>query len=79
MQTLVVLPTFNEAATIEEVLRRTRAAVPDADILVVDDGSPDGTAAIAEKVGEETGAVHILRRQERLGLGDAYRAGFAWG
>jgi dolichol-phosphate mannosyltransferase len=79
MRTLVILPTFNEAATIEEVVRRSRRAVADAEILVIDDGSPDGTAALAEKVGEELGRVHILRRERRLGLGDAYRAGFAWG
>jgi dolichol-phosphate mannosyltransferase len=79
MRTLVVLPTYNEAATLEEVVRRTRAAVDEAEILVVDDGSPDGTADLAEKVGEELGGVHVLRREKRMGLGDAYRAGFAWG
>src|ERR1700757_1488465 len=76
MRTLVILPTFNEAATIEEVVRRSRHALPDAEILVIDDGSPDGTAALAEKVGEELGRVHLLRRERRLGLGNAYRAGF---
>jgi dolichol-phosphate mannosyltransferase len=48
-------------------------------MLVVDDGSPDGTADLAEKVGVEVGDVHVLRRDRRRGLGDAYRAGFAWG
>ena len=79
MKTLVVLPTYNEAATIEEVLRRTRAAVADASVLVVDDGSPDGTADLAAKLGIELGSVDVLRRPARRGLGDAYRAGFAWG
>lgn len=79
MKTLVVLPTFNEAETIEEVLRRTRAALPDTEVLVVDDGSPDGTADIAEKVGAELGDVEVMRRTSAQGLGDAYRAGFAWG
>lgn len=79
MNTLVVLPTFNEAQSIEEVLRRTRAALPDATILVVDDGSPDGTADLAEKVGDELGGIEIMRRNAQQGLGDAYRAGFAWG
>jgi len=79
VRTLVVLPTYNEAATIEEVLRRTRAALPEAGILVVDDGSPDGTADLAEKVGEETGRVEVMRRSRRSGLGAAYRAGFRWG
>jgi dolichol-phosphate mannosyltransferase len=79
MQVLVVLPTYNEAETIEAVIRRTRAALEDVEILVVDDDSPDGTADLADKVGEEVGGVHLLRRAERRGLGDAYRAGFAWG
>ena len=79
MDTLVVLPTYNEAQTIETVLRRTRAAVPDASILVVDDGSPDGTADLAEKVGAELGQVDVMRRTAPKGLGDAYRAGFNWG
>jgi dolichol-phosphate mannosyltransferase len=79
MNVLVVLPTYDEAETIEEVLRRTRLAMPEAAVLVVDDGSPDGTADLAEKVGEELGGVDVLRRDRRRGLGDAYRVGFAWG
>jgi dolichol-phosphate mannosyltransferase len=79
MDVLVVLPTYNEAATIAEVLRRTRVALPEAEMLVVDDGSPDGTADLAEKAGVDVGGVHVLRRDRRRGLGAAYRAGFAWG
>ena len=79
MDTLVVLPTYNEAQTIEAVLRRTRAAVPDASILVVDDGSPDGTADLAEKLAAELGRIDVMRRDRPMGLGDAYRAGFHWG
>ncbi|MDE3203723.1 MAG: polyprenol monophosphomannose synthase [Acidobacteriota bacterium] len=79
MRTLVVLPTYNEAESIEQVLRRTRLAVPDGSILVVDDGSPDGTADLAEKVGEELGSIEVMRRASPSGLGDAYKAGFAWG
>jgi dolichol-phosphate mannosyltransferase len=79
VRTLVVLPTYNEAATIESVLRQTHAALPGAKMLVVDDGSPDGTADIAEKTGLELEDVSVLRRDRRRGLGDAYRAGFAWG
>ncbi|HZE16587.1 MAG TPA: glycosyltransferase, partial [Mycobacterium sp.] len=51
MQVLVVIPTYNEAENIETVLRKVRSAMPDATVLVVDDSSPDGTAAIAERLG----------------------------
>ena len=76
---LVVTPTFIEAENIEEFLRRARAAVPTADVLVVDDNSPDGTAAVAERVGAELGQVEVLRRPTKTGLGTAYRAGFTVG
>lgn len=79
MRTLVVLPTYDEAANIEEVLRRLNAACPDARILVVDDSSPDGTAKIAEQVGEELGVVEVMRRPAKSGLGSAYRDGFKQG
>jgi dolichol-phosphate mannosyltransferase len=79
MRTLVVLPTYNEADNVAEVLRRLRSAVPAADILVVDDGSPDGTAEIAHAMGVELGGVDVLTRSGKLGLGSAYRDGFMEG
>ena len=79
MNVLVVLPTYNEVENIDRVLRRIRTAVPTATVLVVDDGSPDGTADIAETIGKELGNVEVLRRHEKSGLGSAYRAGFRWG
>lgn len=79
MSALVVLPTYREAENIREVLRRIREAVPEADVLVVDDGSPDGTADLAEKEAAERGQIEVLRRDAKTGLGPAYRAGFAWG
>jgi len=78
MRALVVIPTYNEAGNISEVLRRVRTAAPDAEVLVVDDGSPDGTADLAEVVGREVGGVHVLRRAAKAGLGDSYSAGFGW-
>ncbi len=79
MRTLVVLPTYNEISNIEPMLRALRATVPDAHVLVVDDASPDGTAARADQLAAELGRVEILRRSAKSGLGGAYRAGFGWG
>lgn len=79
MNVLVVLPTYNEAENIDRVLRRIRASLEDASVLVVDDGSPDGTADAAEVMGKELGNIEILRRSRKSGLGSAYRAGFRWG
>jgi dolichol-phosphate mannosyltransferase len=79
VKVLVVLPTYQEAANIERVLRSVRGALPAAHVLVVDDGSPDGTADIAERVAGEIGGMDVVRRSAKSGLGSAYRAGFAWG
>jgi dolichol-phosphate mannosyltransferase len=76
---LIVLPTYQEASNAAAVLRRVRAAVPAAAVLVVDDGSPDGTAEIAEAVAAELGGIDVIRRREKAGLGSAYRDGFRWG
>ena len=79
MSVLVVLPTYNEVENIDRVLRRIRAALADATVLVVDDGSPDGTADAAEVLGKELGNIEVMRRHGKSGLGSAYRAGFRWG
>ncbi len=79
MHVLVVLPTYNESENIDRVLRSVRSALPDAHVLVVDDGSPDGTAEMAERLGKELDNIDVLRRSGKSGLGSAYRAGFAWG
>jgi len=79
VRTLIVTPTYEEAENIEEALRRVRTAVPHADVLVVDDNSPDGTGAIAERIASELGQIQVLHRPTKDGLGEAYRAGFAWG
>jgi dolichol-phosphate mannosyltransferase len=76
---LICTPTYDEALNIEELLQRARAALPDADILVLDDNSPDHTADIAEGVASELGHIEVLRRPGKRGLGEAYRAGFAVG
>lgn len=79
MRTLIVLPTFNEADNIVEVLRKLRAVVPEASVLVVDDSSPDGTADLVEEVAAEIGDVSVMRRPAKSGLGSAYRDGFRHG
>jgi dolichol-phosphate mannosyltransferase len=78
MSALVIIPTYQEAENIADVLGRVRESVPDAHVLVVDDGSPDGTADLAEAAGEHLGQIHVLRRAAKSGLGPSYRAGFAW-
>ena len=77
----VIVPTYDEAESIERLLRAVAevlaACAPDGHrVLVVDDGSPDGTADIAERVGAELGVVEVLRRNAKGGLGQAYLAGF---
>jgi len=79
VHTLIVLPTYQEAANVVSVLRRIRATMPGATILVVDDASPDGTADLAEAVAGELGGIDVLRRTSKSGLGSAYRDGFRWG
>ena len=76
MRTLVVIPTYLEAENIADVLRMVRAAAPHADVLVVDDASPDGTAELARGANDELGRISVLERAAKGGLGGAYRAGF---
>jgi dolichol-phosphate mannosyltransferase len=76
---LVIVPTYNERENIEPIIERLHASVPDAHVLVVDDGSPDGTGAIADKLAEADDRIHVLHRTAKAGLGAAYIAGFDWG
>ncbi|AXK45123.1 polyprenol monophosphomannose synthase [Brachybacterium saurashtrense] len=77
--TLIVIPTYDEREALPGTLARLRAAVPEVDVLVVDDSSPDGTGEWAEGVAAQDPAVHVLHRAGKEGLGPAYLAGFAWG
>ncbi|MFK5635513.1 MULTISPECIES: polyprenol monophosphomannose synthase [unclassified Ornithinimicrobium] len=74
----VCVPTYDEAQNVEMIVGRIRSAVPTADVLVLDDDSPDGTGAIADRLAEHDPAVHVLHRPGKQGLGPAYLAGFRW-
>ncbi len=76
---LVIVPTYNEIENVERITGGLRAAVPDAHILVVDDNSPDGTGALADRLAADDEHVHVLHRVGKEGLGAAYLDGFGWG
>lgn len=75
---VIVIPTYNEADNLRQIVGRLRSAVPSADVLVVDDNSPDGTGDLAEDLAATDAAIHVLHRTEKAGLGAAYVAGFTW-
>jgi dolichol-phosphate mannosyltransferase len=75
---LVVIPTYNERDNLEPIVRRVRTAAPAADVLVVDDASPDGTGELADRLAAADGHVQALHRIGKEGLGAAYIAGFRW-
>jgi len=79
MKTLVIMPTYNERASLETTVLAVLEQAPTVDILVVDDGSPDGTGLIADGLAKQNVRVHVLHRSEKAGLGAAYLAGFSWG
>ena len=76
---LVVIPTYDERDNLAGLLERLRRAVPAADVLVVDDASPDGTGKLADEISAGDAHVHVLHRPAKEGLGPAYLAGFRWG
>ena len=76
---LVIIPTFNEVQNLAEIVSRTLAHTPYGHVLVVDDGSPDGTGILADQMALDDARVHTIHRTGKLGLGSAYLAGFQWG
>jgi dolichol-phosphate mannosyltransferase len=74
----VIIPTYNELANLENIVARARGAAPAADILVVDDNSPDGTGDLADKLAAGDDHIRVLHRSAKAGLGAAYIAGFGW-
>ena len=76
---LVVIPTYNERDNVEAIVERVTASVAEANVLIVDDHSPDGTGKIADEIAAADPRVHVVHRTAKAGLGGAYIAGFGWG
>jgi dolichol-phosphate mannosyltransferase len=77
-KTLIIVPTYNERYSLEPLIARVRRAVPDAQILIVDDNSPDGTGAHAAELAAADPSISVLHRAAKDGLGRAYLAGFEY-
>src|SRR5665811_1465416 len=75
---VVLIPTYNERENLPLIVARLRGAVPEADVLVLDDNSPDGTGDVADRLASDDGQVRVLHRMSKEGLGAAYLAGFTW-
>jgi dolichol-phosphate mannosyltransferase len=75
---IAVIPTYNEAATLHRLIQTFERDVPWMDVLIVDDASPDGTGALADRMAATRPWLHVLHRPAKDGLGNAYRAGFSW-
>ena len=76
---LIIVPTYNELSNAPLLIRRIFKQIPNSDVLVVDDGSPDKTGDAIRELQQEFPTLHLLERKTKLGLGSAYRLGFAWG
>lgn len=72
MKTLVIIPTYNEAENIEKLVQEVFAFLPQTEILIIDDNSPDGTGRIADELAGNNSAVHVIHRPEKMGMGNAY-------
>jgi dolichol-phosphate mannosyltransferase len=75
---LVVIPTYNEAGNIKSLIDQLFAMIPECEIMVVDDGSPDGTALICKDLSQENKRLHLIERHTKSGIGSAYRMAFTW-
>ena len=77
-QGLVIVPTYNERENVARIIEAVLAQDPRLSVLIVDDGSPDGTGAIVDEIAARNDRVHALHRAKKMGLGTAYLAGFKW-
>jgi dolichol-phosphate mannosyltransferase len=75
---LVVIPTYNEAGNIKSLIDQLFAMIPECEIMVVDDGSPDGTGLICSAISKENKKLHLIERHSKSGMGSAYRMAFIW-
>jgi len=78
-QALIVVPTYNERDNVRGIAERLLAALPGAELLFVDDNSPDGTGVVLDELAAGEPRIHVMHRAGKLGLGTAYLEGFGWG
>lgn len=78
MKILIIIPTYNERQNIEKLVKEILILHPQAQILIVDDNSPDGTSEIAEKMAKKYENIHVMHRLEKFGLGNAFKDGYKW-
>lgn len=78
-KTIVIVPTYNEKENIQKIITEVLALDPQIDMLIVDDGSPDGTGEIVRRLQQDQSRIHLITRSGKLGLGTAYITGFKWG
>ncbi len=78
MKTLVIIPTYNEAENIGKIVREVFVSLPQTDVLIIDDNSPDGTGGMADGLAAELPAVHVVHRPGKMGMGNAYNRGFRY-
>lgn len=78
MRVITIIPTYNELESLPITVGRLRQAVPEVDVLIADDNSPDGTGELADKLAADDPKIHVMHRKGKEGLGAAYIAGFRW-
>jgi dolichol-phosphate mannosyltransferase len=78
MKTLVIIPTYNEVENIEPLLQDVFTNLPDTDVLVIDDNSPDGTGDVVDQLASVNSAIHVIHRPKKMGMGNAYNQGFRY-
>src|SRR3954471_5391452 len=80
MRSLIIVPTYNEIENLESLVTANFQVIPsDTEMLIVDDNSPDGTGALADRLASTNPRLHVLHREKKMGLGTAYVNGFRWG